>query len=116
MTGTSPLWEAASNADTAMVALLLSYSSNTSRTEPKTRTTPLHVAVAKGSDQVVKLLLAYGASAELLDKAGLSPKRAGAFALNPRVGVHLTTYRRERRTDQPREKAHGGRPMPPGAL
>jgi len=46
------LWEAANNADTAMVALLLSYAANSSRAEPATLTTPLHVAVAKGSDQV----------------------------------------------------------------
>jgi hypothetical protein len=46
------LWEAANNADTAMVALLLSYAANSSRAEPATLTTPLHIAVAKGSDQV----------------------------------------------------------------
>jgi len=74
------LWEAANNADTAMVALLLSYAANSSRAEPATLTTPLHVAVAKGSDQVVKLLLSYGASADVVDDEGISPKRAALKA------------------------------------
>mmetsp|Transcript_34918 Transcript_34918/g.48426 ORF Transcript_34918/g.48426 Transcript_34918/m.48426 type:complete len:349 (+) Transcript_34918:315-1361(+) len=67
------LWEAANNGDFAMVSLLLQFHANTSQGD-NFGTTPLHLAVQKGKDQVVRILLSYGADADAPNRLGDTPR------------------------------------------
>jgi len=78
--GPPALWEAAHHADAAMVSMFLQFRANHSQTDPASGSTALHVAVSKNSDQVVRLLLAYGAIVDIPDSAGTTARRAAALA------------------------------------
>lgn len=56
----------------AGTACLLHYGANPVAVDVD-KNTPLHYAAAFGSDDVVRLLLAYGASTQLVNAQGLTP-------------------------------------------
>ncbi len=83
--GNSPLHAAAERNFLQICVLLLEYQADTGVRNHKGQT-PLHLAVAqKGSDAVVKQLLAAGANPNAMDNAGLTPLATATRAQNESV-------------------------------
>ena len=83
--GNSPLHVAAEHNFLQICVLLLEYQADTAVRNHKGQT-PLHLAVAqKGSDAVVKQLLAAGANPNAMDNAGLTPLATATRAQNESV-------------------------------
>ena len=71
--GYSPLLAAAQNGHPDICGILLAHGSDVNEVSPETKRTALHLAVARGHEAVVKVLLSWGAIVHPQDHGGGTP-------------------------------------------